>query len=198
MTTRVVLLIKDFETAKERLSPALDVDMRRMAAVDFAVAALAAVGADALVVAGSRQVAATARERGNEVLLEADPRGQNEAARSGIEAAVAQGADAVLLLSSDLPLIRADVVVRLLAWAAALPPPVVAAVPAIGRGGTNALYLAPPDVIDLHFGDDSLAKFEADARGRGVRFEVYASDELALDIDEPADLATLRERRRAG
>jgi 2-phospho-L-lactate guanylyltransferase len=198
MTTRVVLLVKDFETAKQRLSPTLDIEMRRMAAVDFAVAALAAVGAEALVVAGSKQVAATAREKGNEVLLEAAPSGQNAAARLGIEAAVAKGAGAVLLLSSDLPLIRADVVTRLVAWADALPPPVVVAVPAIGRGGTNALYLAPPDAIDLHFGDDSLAKFEADARSRGVRFETYASDELALDIDEPADLATLRDRRQAG
>jgi 2-phospho-L-lactate guanylyltransferase (CobY/MobA/RfbA family) len=53
-------------------------------------------------------------------------------------------------------------------------------------------------VIDLHFGDDSLAKFEADARSRGVRFETYDSPELALDVDEPSDLAAFGERRRAG
>jgi 2-phospho-L-lactate guanylyltransferase (CobY/MobA/RfbA family) len=43
-------------------------------------------------------------------------------------------------------------------------------------------------VIDLHFGDDSLAKFEADARSRSVAFEVFESEALALDLDEPADL----------
>jgi 2-phospho-L-lactate guanylyltransferase len=135
---------------------------------------------------------------GNEVIVEESANGQNPAARLGIEAALERGADAVLLLSSDLPLIDAGVVDRLLAWADRLPRPVVVAVPAIGRGGTNALYLAPPAVIDLHFGDDSLVKFESDAHSHGVRFETYESPELALDVDEPSDLAAFRERRRAG
>lgn len=196
--TRVVLLMKDFELAKTRLSSVLDPVARRMIATDFALAALLAVGERALVVAGSEAAAKTARELGNEVVVEERPRGQNSAARLGIEAAVEGGAEAVLLLSSDLPLIETGVVDRLLAWADALPRPVVVAVPAVGRGGTNALYLAPPDAIDLHFGDDSLAQFEADARSRAVRFETYDSPELALDVDEPSDLAAFRERRRAG
>jgi 2-phospho-L-lactate/phosphoenolpyruvate guanylyltransferase len=196
--TRVVLLMKDFELAKTRLSSVLDPVARSVIATDFALAALLAVGEGALVVAGSETAAVTARELGNEVIVEERPSGQNPAARLGIKAAVAGGAEAVLLLSSDLPLIEAAVVDRLLAWADGLPRPVVVAVPAAGRGGTNGLYLAPPDAIELHFGDDSLAKFEADARGRGVRFETYDSPELALDIDEPSDLAAFRERRRAG
>jgi 2-phospho-L-lactate/phosphoenolpyruvate guanylyltransferase len=196
--TRVVLLLKDFELAKTRLSSVLDPAARRVIATDFALAALLAVGPDALVVAGSGAAAGVAREMGNEVVVEERASGQNPAARLGIEAAVKGGADAVLLLSSDLPLVDAGVVARLLEWAGKLPRPVVVAAPATGRGGTNALYLAPPDVIDLHFGDDSLAKFEADALSRGVRFETYESPELALDVDEPSDLAAFRERRRAG
>jgi len=196
--TRVVLLLKDFELAKTRLSSVLDPAARRVIATDFALAALLAVGPDALVMAGSEAAAGVAREMGNEVVVEERASGQNPAARLGIEAAVKGGAGAVLLLSSDLPLVDAGVVERLLEWADKLPRPVVVAAPATGRGGTNALYLAPPDVIDLHFGDDSLAKFEADARSRGVRFETYDSPELALDVDEPSDLAAFRERRRAG
>jgi 2-phospho-L-lactate guanylyltransferase len=195
--TRVVVLIKDFESAKQRLSPALDEPERRGLAVDFALATLRAVGPSALVVAGSEQAAVIARELGHEVVLEERPGGQNGAARLGIEHAVAAGAGSVLLLSSDLPLIRPDVVARFLAQANALPRPVVVAAPAAGRGGTNALYLAPPEAIGLHFGDDSLARFEADARRLGVRFEIRESEELALDIDEPSDLAALR-RLRAG
>lgn len=196
--SRIVLLMKDFELAKTRLSSVLDPAARRVIATDFALAALTAVGPGALVVAGSEPAARVAREAGNEVVVEESPSGQNPAARLGIEAAVERGADAVLLLSSDLPLIDAGVVDRLRAWADGLPRPVVVAVPATGRGGTNGLYLAPPGVIDLHFGDDSLVKFESDARSRGVRFEVYESPELALDVDEPSDLAAFRARRRAG
>ena len=196
--TRVVLLMKDFELAKTRLSSVLDPAARRVIATDFALAALDAVGPGALVVAGSENAAEVARSTGNEVVVEERPRGLNPAARAGIAAALEGGADAVLLLSSDLPLIESSVVDRLLEWADSLPRPVVVAVPAIGRGGTNGLYLAPPGVIELHFGDDSLAKFEAEARSRGVRFETYDSPELALDVDEPSDLAAFRERRRAG
>ncbi len=196
--TRVILLVKDFTAAKSRLGRVLDPASRTLIAGDFALAALAAVGPGALVVAGSERVAAIARSNGNEVVVEERSSGQNPAAKLGIAAALERGADAVLLLSSDLPLIETRIIERLLTWADGLTRPVVVAVPAIGRGGTNALYLAPPDAIGLHFGEDSLAKFESDARSHGVPFEIYDSPELALDIDEPADLAALRERRRAG
>lgn len=196
--TRVVLLIKDFDLAKRRLSSVLDPAARKLMAVDFAVAALGAVGPEALVVAGSESAARLARESGNEVVLEDRPDGQNRAAALGIAEAVARGADAVLVLSSDLPLIRPEVVAGLLERADTLPRPVVVAAPAVGRGGTNALYLAPPDAVGLHFGDDSLALYEADAISRGVRFALHEVPELALDVDEPADLDALRERRRAG
>ncbi len=196
--TRIVVLIKDFDSAKQRLSSALGPQARRALAAEWAEGTLLAVGPGALVVAGSETAAAVAREHGNEVVVEASPGGQNQAARLGIGEAVARGADSVLLLSSDLPLIDAETIDRLLDWAGSLPRPVVVAVPAVGRGGTNALYLAPPRSIGLHFGDVSLAKFEADARSRGVRFELYHSPELALDVDEPSDLASYRERQRAG
>lgn len=196
--TRVVLLIKDFELAKRRLSSVLDHAARKLMAVDFAVAALGAVGPGALVVAGSESAARLARESGNEVVLEDRPDGQNRAAALGIAEAVARGADAVLVLSSDLPLIRPEIVAGLLQRADALPRPVVVAAPAVGRGGTNALYLAPPNAVGLHFGDDSLALYEADAVSRGVRFVLHEVPELALDVDEPADLDALRERRQAG
>jgi 2-phospho-L-lactate guanylyltransferase (CobY/MobA/RfbA family) len=72
--------------------------------------------------------------------------------------------------------------------------PAVLAAPATGRGGTNALYLSPPDAVEMHFGDDSLRRFERDAAERGVRFELFEAPELALDLDEPSDLVTLASR----
>jgi len=191
--TRVVVLVKDFDAAKQRLSSVLDAESRRALAADLAFGVLAAAGPDALVVASSEALAAELRGLGNEVIV--DQNGQNGAARAGIDHAAAGGARAVLLLSSDLPLIQPETVERMLAEAEALTPPAVLAAPAVGRGGTNALYLAPPDAIGLHFGDDSLTKFEADARERGVRFALHESPELALDIDEPADLAALQDRQ---
>ena len=191
--TWAVVLIKDFETAKQRLSPALEGSARAELARRNAGLALAAARAAGrvLAVAGSQAAAELARAAGAEVLVEARPEGQNPAARRGIERALAAGAEAVLLLSSDLPLVTAEAVERLLAKAASVPAPCALAAPAVGRGGTNALYLRPPNAIGLHFGDDSLAKFERDAVEHGVRFELWEAPELALDLDEPEDLDLL-------
>ena len=189
--TWVVVLIKDFDSAKQRLSPALGAKSRRALARNNArlAARAAAAGDHVLIVTGADEVADMARAWGAEVLLEPREEGQNVAARRGIDRAKAAGADAVLLLSSDLPLVSEDAIRDMLQAASRLPSPVAVAAPAIGRGGTNALYLRPPDAIGLHFGDESLPQFRADAEQRGVKFALFESDALALDLDEPADLA---------
>jgi 2-phospho-L-lactate guanylyltransferase len=194
MSTWVIVLIKDFDSAKQRLQPALGPRSRRALArrnAQLAVAA-AAAGDRVLAVAGSEEVARLAQGWGADVLLEPRPEGQNVAAARGIARAIEQGADAVLLLSSDLPLVTVDAVREVLDSGARLENPVAMAVPAVGRGGTNALYLRPPDAVTLQFGDDSLAKFRHEAEARGVEFVVHHSDAMALDLDEPGDLARLR------
>lgn len=190
--TWVIVLVKDFDTAKQRLSPALAPAVRRELAMANAERAITAAGGagHVLVVAGSEEAADLGRRLGADVLVEAAPSGQNPAAALGIEHARRAGAGAVLLLSSDLPLVSADALRSVLS-AATGDAPVVVAAAATGRGGTNALFLRPPDAIGLHFGDRSLPKFEADARARGIRFQLLEQPELALDLDEPADLAAL-------
>jgi 2-phospho-L-lactate guanylyltransferase len=191
--TWVVVLIKDFDSAKERLRPALGTKSRRALArrnANLAVNA-AAAGDHVLAVAGSEEVAEMAAAWGASVLLEPAEEGQNTAAERGIARARAAGAEAVLLLSSDLPLVTAAAVRHVLQAASRLKAPVVLAVPAIGRGGTNALYLRPVDAIGMHFGDESLAKFRDEAGARGVKFVIHRSEAIALDLDEPSDLERL-------
>ena len=191
--TWVVVLIKDFDSAKERLRPALGTKSRRALArrnANLAVTA-AAAGDHVLAVAGSEEVAEMAAAWGASVLLEPREEGQNTAAERGIARARDAGAEAVLLLSSDLPLVTPAAVRHVLQAAGRLKAPVVLAVPAIGRGGTNALYLRPADAIGMHFGDESLAKFKVEAEARGAKFVVHRSEAIALDLDEPSDLERL-------
>jgi 2-phospho-L-lactate guanylyltransferase len=185
-----VVLIKDFDAAKQRLRPAMSAKSRRALSRRNARLAVDAAhgGGRVLVVAGSEEVAELAAAWGADVLMEPREEGQNVAARRGINRALEHGADAVLVLSSDLPLVTQDAVKALLEAGAGVKGPVAVAAPAIGRGGTNALYLRPPDAIGLHFGEDSFAKFRDDAESRGVPFVVHESGELALDLDEPSDL----------
>ncbi|HVB77808.1 MAG TPA: 2-phospho-L-lactate guanylyltransferase [Candidatus Nitrosotalea sp.] len=194
--TWVVVLIKDFGSAKQRLSPALGPEQRRALARENASRALlAAQAADhVLAVCGSKEAAAMASEASVEVLLEDRPEGQNRAAERGLEHARRRGAGSVLVLSSDLPLIEPSVVTDLLVRTRELRRPLAVAVPATGRGGTNAVLTSPPGCVGLHFGDDSLARFELDARSRGLGFHLFESELLALDLDEPSDLAALAQR----
>lgn len=192
--TWVIVLIKEFGTAKQRLQPALGPAARRALARRNARLAIRAARAEdrVLVVAGADAVAELAEAMGVEALREPRQEGQNAAARRGIAYAMEHGAGAVLVLSSDLPLVSERSVRELVDRAGREQAPVAVAVPAIGRGGTNALYLRPPDVIDLHFGDDSLSRFRADAEARGIRFIEHQSEAMALDLDEPTDLVRLR------
>jgi 2-phospho-L-lactate guanylyltransferase len=192
--TWVVVLVKDLDSAKQRLGPVLDPKARRALAQRNAERAIgaAAAGEHRLVVAGSAEVKGIAESLGAESILEPRQEGQNVAAQRGIAHAIENGAHAVLLLSSDLPLVTEKAIHELLDVAEAVAPPSAVAAPALGRGGTNALYLRPPDAITLHFGADSLAAFRREAETKGVNFTLHKSEALALDLDEPADLADPR------
>jgi 2-phospho-L-lactate guanylyltransferase len=192
--TWVVVLVKDFDSAKQRLGPALDPSSRRALARRNAERAVraASAGDQRLVVAGSQEVATMAERLGSQVIVEPRQEGQNIAAKRGIARAVRGGAGAVLLLSSDLPHVTAKSVRELLTAAALVATPAAVAVPAVGRGGTNALYLRPPDAIALHFGADSLESFRRESESRGVNFVIHHSDAMALDLDEPDDLTRVR------
>src|SRR5438128_2087411 len=141
----VIVFVKDFASAKQRLGPALDVRERRSLARRNARRAIraAAAGSHLLVVAGSDEVGALAEKLGAEYIVEPRQEGQNTAARRGISHAVARGADSVLVLSSDLPFVTRRSVQRLLANAAAEPGPVVVAVPAVGRAESGLQSRGP-------------------------------------------------------
>jgi 2-phospho-L-lactate guanylyltransferase len=192
--TWVIILIKDLDSAKQRLGTVLDSRARRDLAQRNAERAIraAAAGDARLVVTGSKEVVAMAERLGARALLEDRQEGQNVAAKRGIEHALKNGARAVVLLSSDLPLVTPKAVRALLDAARRVEPPAALAVPALGRGGTNALYLNPPDAISLHFGADSLEAFRSEAETKGVKFVAFKSEAMALDLDEPADLARSR------
>jgi 2-phospho-L-lactate guanylyltransferase len=192
--TWVIVLVKDLDSAKQRLGPVLDSKARRDLAQRNAERAIraAAAGDARLVVTGSKEVVVMAERLGARALLESRQEGQNVAAKRGIEHALKNDARAVLLLSSDLPLVTPKAVRELLDAAGRVAPPAAVAVPALGRGGTNALYLNPPDAISLHFGADSLEAFHREAETKGVNFMTFKSEAMALDLDEPTDLARSR------
>ncbi len=194
---RIVVLIKEPGTAKTRLAAALPAMERLRLAEECARRALAAAQevAPTLAVCGGPEAARLARRTGAEVLVEDRPEGQNQAAALGLAALAARGGKGCLVLSSDLPLVDGESLRRLLERAGSVEGPVAVAAPALGREGTNALYLRPLGGFDLQFGEASLPRFAAEARRRGREFLLHEEPALALDLDEPDDLATLERWR---
>jgi 2-phospho-L-lactate guanylyltransferase len=55
--------------------------------------------------------------------------------------------------------------------------------------GTNAIVLSPPDCLPLRFGYDSFQRHLRLAAERHLAVEIRRLPRVALDIDEPEDLA---------
>jgi 2-phospho-L-lactate guanylyltransferase len=97
--------------------------------------------------------------------------------------------DVAVVIAADLPLVTADDVRQL-----------VESTPARGLaiaraqdGGTNAVAMRPPGVLETHFGEaQSAAVHERLAREGGLEAVVVDRPGLAFDIDTPEDLAAWR------
>ena len=73
--------------------------------------------------------------------------------------------------------------------AAHRPAPSFTIVPSHDEGGSNAIVLSPPNAVPLRFGVDSFFPHLRAAEARGIRPTVLRLPGIALDIDNPEDLA---------
>lgn len=192
MRTLALLPVKSFAQAKQRLRPEFDPAQRR----DLATAmlrdvldALSATKLDGVIVISAGEAAREiALEQGAQVIKDPE-QGHNLAARLGIAAALDAGAERVLLVPGDCPGLDPAEVDQLLDRPAAGRGAVI--VPDRHGTGTNALLLAPPDVLEPSFGPGSCRRHAELARAAGIGYEILPIPSLALDIDTPDDLAAL-------
>jgi len=191
--TFAVLTVKRFDAAKQRLSAGMDAESRRSLAAAMAADVLEAIGAArsverTIVVSGDPGAERIAAEIGAEVVPDPNDAGHVEAALAGIARAEAEGAECVVLLPGDCPLLDPRELDRLLTG---LPDPYLAIVPDRHGEGTNSLVLKPPGAIVPAFGEGSRARHVAAAREAGIPFAVEPVASLALDLDTPADVIAL-------
>jgi 2-phospho-L-lactate/phosphoenolpyruvate guanylyltransferase len=179
------------EGAKSRLGAVLDAEERRDLVLRLAErtirAAVATPGvAETLVVTPDDEVRALALRVGARPLRQRS-QGLNTGLREAREDAIAGGAEAVLILPIDLPRATAEAIGALVDVLDRDRLPLVAIVADRHGRGTNALLLAPPDVIDVHFGGDSHAAHLAAAATAGATIRSIDGD-LSIDLDTPDDL----------
>ncbi len=204
MRATAILPVKRFAAAKQRLAAGFE-DERRAALIvamlrDVLEAIAAARSVErTIVVTAEPRAEELARAAGAELVPDPELGGHSGAAQAGVERARELGAECILLLPGDCPLLEARELDRLLTG---LPRSYVAVVPDRHGSGTNALALAPPEAIAPAFGEGSCARHVAAAREAGVPFAVERLASLALDLDTPADVVALTaeleaDRRRA-
>jgi 2-phospho-L-lactate guanylyltransferase len=98
------------------------------------------------------------------------------------------GADALLIVPADLPLVSAEDVGAVLDAGRTAS---VAIAPDRAGDGTNALLLSPPNAIEPGFGLASFSRHRALADAAGKRTSAVERPGLALDLDTPADVEIL-------
>jgi 2-phospho-L-lactate guanylyltransferase len=190
---RIVAIVPvgSLERAKSRLGAVLDAEERRDLVLRLSDGTIRAAVAtpgigETLVVTPDDEVRDLALRAGARPLRQRS-RGLNDGLREARDEAMAGGADAVLILPIDLPRISPEAIAEVASIAVEREPPVVALVTDRHGRGTNALLLAPPDVIDVHFGGDSRDAHASAAAAAGA-WLVEMDGPLTVDLDTPDDL----------
>jgi 2-phospho-L-lactate guanylyltransferase len=175
MRTCAVLPVKHFDDAKQRLDRALNAGTRRALAeamvCDVLHALRRSTRIDAVVVVtGEHAAEALARAYDAEAIPD-DDRGHSHA-------------------PGDCPTLDAAELDELVVEGMSAPDVVI--VPDRHGTGTNALLLAPADVIAPSFGPGSRARHEEAAAAAQARWRIAQPRSLVLDVDTAEDLAVLR------
>jgi 2-phospho-L-lactate guanylyltransferase len=188
-----VLPIKRFGAAKQRMAGGISGGQRRDLAEAMVADVLEAIGGSraierTIVVTGDPIAQELAAGAGAEVVPDPEDAGHVQAAQAGIARAEADGAERVVLLAGDCPLLDPRELDRLLTG---VPGNYVGVIPDRHGTGTNALLLSPPDAIVPAFGEGSRDRHVEAARQAGVPFGIEELPSIELDLDTPADVIAL-------
>ncbi len=186
VTTAVLVPVKSFDLAKERLADALEPSQRSTLARSMAAGVIAAAAPlPAFVVCGSAEVAGWAVGVGASVIWH-EPPGLNRSITFATERLAEDRYRRVIIAHGDLPLARS------LAWVGDFDG--VTIVPDRRGEGTNVMSLPLGVGFSFHYGEGSAPLHRAEAERRNLPVRMAPDDALGLDVDTPTDLAELDTR----
>lgn len=190
-----VVPVKPLRAAKSRLAPALSPERRLRLAENLLAHTLEVLAgwdalAGTLVVSADGQVRERCARLGVATLTETGLPGLNISLSCATARAVELGARAVLVVPADLPFLDRDSLRQVIAAAEGGASVVIA--PDQTRAGTNALLTAPPGCIPYLFGPDSFRRHLSAAAEKDLPVREVCLPNLALDIDLPEDLESIR------
>lgn len=193
----ILIPVKDPGTAKSRLSPLLTLSERRQLAWlmlegVMRETARADSGWGRALVTSHQPAMELGESLGFRIIREARQVSESRSVDSASMLLEGEGVEGVLRIPLDLPLFSLSILHPLLERAEAAPGALL--VPSRDGTGTNALYRSPPTGFPSRFGSGSRQLHQEEARLAGCELEVLSVEHLALDIDEPDDVAELVRR----
>ena len=200
MDVWAVVPVKERDRAKERLAPLLPPALRQrfvLAMLEDVLGAAAATPGLAGIVVVTVDPAAgrLARRFGARLVVDGARDGHTGAVAAAARLLRAEGRAGMLTLPGDIPLATAAEIGSLLS--AHRPAPSFTIAPSHDEGGSNAILVSPPDAVPLRFGVDSFFPHLRAAAARGIRPTVLRLPGIAIDIDNPQDLAAFARRSSA-
>jgi 2-phospho-L-lactate guanylyltransferase len=187
--TWALIPVKRFSHAKTRLGEVLEANERAALAQimlrDVLQNLRATPAIDGIaVISADPEAFALARTFGAAIIFDPDESGVNSAVGAGLAAFLPYNRR-VVVVPADIPFARPkdfEKVVELLDLT-----PVVL-VPALHDGGTNALAMRSPDLVQPRFGSESFLAHRQACRDRHLACSVLMSEGIGKDIDCPLDI----------
>jgi 2-phospho-L-lactate guanylyltransferase len=192
MYVYAVVPVKSLGASKKRLSSVLNPQERSkltLAMLEDVLSALQTSTVNHTVVVSNDLTVHDAVDKFGAMYLDQKTSGLNSAIEEATEWCVQEGAEAVLVLPADIPLLSPADVDRIVELGNYEEQTVVLS-PSYD-GGTNALFQSPLNLIRVCFGPRSLAKHIKKAQSKGVCVRLYYSRSVAMDIDSAEDLSKL-------
>ena len=197
MKTVAVVPVKSLREAKSRLSDALSPQERATLTHDLLDHVL-----DALDVSGVVDSVGVISPDfyGLSLPLWVTPIEQTRAGLNGLlehgrQWAISEGADALMVIFADLPLLTPDDLRNIKELGRSTGTMVLA--PDRHEEGTNVMLAHPVELAHFAFGPHSFHKHQAAAREASAHVKIYKSPGTSLDIDTPDDLALIVQSRRS-
>lgn len=194
----VLLPVKAFRGAKNRLAPVLNEEERAGLACamyrDVLAAMAHAVSVNRVVVfTADPEGARLARGAGFEVSHEDQIRGHSAAVNSMMGALAGEPAS-VLAIASDLPMLDGGEI----DWVFEQGSGKLAILPSRDGTGTNGVLMHPAARIQMAYGEGSLQRHLQAAVLAGLVPGLISTPGIAFDVDTPEDLRDLVSSRQAG
>ncbi|MBN1427810.1 MAG: 2-phospho-L-lactate guanylyltransferase [Anaerolineae bacterium] len=191
MNIWAIVPVKPLNRSKSRLAPVLSGKQRETLSRQMLEQTLGTLNrvtgiGGILVISRDNAVLSLARQFDVQTVQESGSPELNDALGRATQLVTTWGAQGILIVASDMPLMLAKDIEGMLALANQ-PRIVVIASDRHGEG-TNALLIQPPGLISYSYGPNSFRRHVAYAKEAGIPVRVYGSPTMSLDVDIPEDL----------